>query len=106
MKINTNDKNTLDRNPDDGTMNGKSVTAFLLSPHCRIYRHILLQIVVLLITINVFWYEPLQMVSFLKRFGGCLVYFLSMNAVIYTNLYVLVPSFLLRTVWVVMFWLR
>lgn len=96
MKINTNDKNTLDRNPDDGTMNGKSVTAFLLSPHCRIYRHILLQIVVLLITINVFWYEPLQMVSFLKRFGGCLVYFLSMNAVIYTNLYVLVPSFLLK----------
>ncbi len=77
-------------------MNGKSVTAFLLSPHCRIYRHILLQVAVLLITINVFWYEPLQVVSLLKRFGGCLVYFLSMNAVIYTNLYVLVPSFLLK----------
>ena len=54
MKINTNDKNTLDRNPDDGTMNGKSVTAFLLSPHCRIYRDILLQVVVLLITIKFF----------------------------------------------------
>ena len=81
---------------NDGTMNGKSVTAFLLSPHCRIYRHILLQVAVLLITINVFWYEPLQVVSLLKRFGGCLVYFLSMNAVIYTNLYVLVPSFLLK----------
>ena len=96
MRISTNDKNTLDRNPGDGTMNGKSVTAFLLSPHCRIYRHILLQVAVLLITINVFWYEPLQVVSLLKRFGGCLVYFLSMNAVIYTNLYVLVPSFLLK----------
>ena len=94
MRISTNDKNTLDRNPGDGTMNGKSVTTFLLSPHCRIYRHILLQVAVLLITINVFWYEPLQVVSLLKRFGGCLVYFLSMNAVIYTNLYVLVPSFL------------
>ena len=54
MRISTNDKNTLNRNPGDGTMNGKSVTAFLLSPHCRIYRHILLQVAVLLITINVF----------------------------------------------------
>ena len=60
MRISTNDKNTLDRNPGDGTMNGKSVTTFLLSPHCRIYRHILLQVAVLLITINVFWYDPLQ----------------------------------------------
>lgn len=85
MRISTNDKNTLDRNPGDGTMNSSSVTAFLLSPHCRIYRHILLQVAVLLITINVFWYEPLQVVSLLKRFGGCLVYFLSMNAVIYTK---------------------
>ena len=82
MRISTNDKNTLDRNPGDGTMNSSSVTAFLLSPHWRIYRHILLQVAVLLITINVFWYEPLQVVSLLKRFGGCLVYFLSMNAVI------------------------
>ena len=96
MRISTNDKNTLDRNPGDGTMNSSSVTAFLLSPHWRIYRHILLQVAVLLITINVFWYEPLQVVSLLKRFGGCLVYFLSMNAVIYTNLYILVPSFLLK----------
>ena len=55
MRISTNDKNTLDRNPGDGTMNSSSVTAFLLSPHCRIYRHILLQVAVLLITINVFW---------------------------------------------------
>ena len=74
MRISTNDKNTLDRNPGDGTMNSSSVTAFLLSPHWRIYRHILLQVAVLLITINVFWYEPLQVVSLLKRFGLFLVY--------------------------------
>ena len=96
MRISTNDKNTLDRNPGDGTMNSSSVTAFLLSPHCRIYRHILLQVAVLLITINVFWYEPLQTVSFWRRLGGCLAYFLSMDAVIYTNLHVLVPRFLLK----------
>ena len=29
MRISTNDKNTLDRNPGDGTMNSSSVTAFL-----------------------------------------------------------------------------
>jgi sensor histidine kinase YesM len=56
----------------------------------------LLQSAVLLITINVFWYEPLQIVSFWKRLAGCLVYFLSMDAVIYANLYLLVPRFLLK----------
>ncbi|GAA6256419.1 histidine kinase [Bacteroides sp. f07] len=55
-----------------------------------------MQSAVLLITINVFWYEPLQIVSFWKRLVGCLVYFLSMDAVIYANLYLLVPRFLLK----------
>lgn len=73
-----------------------TINSFLLSPHYRIHRHLLLQSAVLLITINVFWYEPLQIVSFWKRLAGCLVYFLSMDAVIYANLYLLVPRFLLK----------
>lgn len=73
-----------------------TINSFLLSPHCRIHRYLLLQSAVLLITINVFWYEPLQIVSFWKRLAGCLVYFLSMDAVIYANLYLLVPRFLLK----------
>lgn len=73
-----------------------TINSFLLSPHYRIHRHLLLQSAVLLITINVFWYEPLQIVSFWKRLAGCLVYFLSMDAVIYANLYLLVPRFLLN----------
>lgn len=73
-----------------------TINSFLLSPYCRIHRHLLLQSAVLLITINVFWYEPLQIVSFGKRLAGCLVYFLSMDAVIYANLYLLVPRFLLK----------
>ena len=96
MIINIEDRSTVDRNPYDGTMDDRGVTAFLISSHYRIYRHILLQLVVLLITINVFWYEPLQTVSFWRRLGGCLAYFLSMDAVIYTNLHVLVPRFLLK----------
>lgn len=47
-------------------------------------------------TINVFWYEPLQSVSFWRRFGGFLAYFVSINTVIYMNLYILVPCFLLK----------
>lgn len=81
---------------DGRNMDNKKATVFLLSPDYRIYRHLLLQSVVVLITVNVLWYEPLQAVSFWKRLGGCLVYFLSINTVIYTNLYLLVPRFLLK----------
>ena len=61
MIINIEDRSTVDRNPYDGTMDDRGVTAFLISSHYRIYRHILLQLVVLLITINVFWYEPCRL---------------------------------------------
>mgnify|MGYP002533506695 CR=1 FL=1 len=99
MSMNTNHGNDFNKNTTDRNMNDKSVTAFLLSPRYRIYRHLLLQLVVVLITINVLWYEPLQTVSFGRRLGGCLAYFASMNMVIYINLYVLVPYFLLKNRW-------
>ena len=99
MSMNTNPGNDFNKNTTDRNMNDKSVTAFLLSPRYRIYRHLLLQLVVVLITINVLWYEPLQTVSFGRRLGGCLAYFASMNMVIYINLYVLVPYFLLKNRW-------
>ena len=99
MSMDTNHGNDFNKNTTDRNMNDKSVTAFLLSPRYRIYRHLLLQLVVVLITINVLWYEPLQTVSFGRRLGGCLAYFASMNMVIYINLYVLVPYFLLKNRW-------
>ena len=99
MSRDTNHGNDFNKNTTDRNMNDKSVTAFLLSPRYRIYRHLLLQLVVVLITINVLWYEPLQTVSFGRRLGGCLAYFASMNMVIYINLYVLVPYFLLKNRW-------
>ena len=86
----------MNLNTEHRRMEDKSVTAFLLSPHYRTCRHLLLQIIVLLMTINVFWYEPLQSVSFWRRFGGFLAYFVSINTVIYMNLYILVPCFLLK----------
>ena len=79
----------MNLNTEHRRMEDKSVTAFLLSPHYRTCRHLLLQIIVLLMTINVFWYEPLQSVSFWRRFGGFLACFVSINTVIYMNLYIL-----------------
>ncbi len=84
---------------DKNTNESQQVTAFLLSSRYRIYRHLLLQSIVLLITLNVFWYEPLQSASALFRLAGCLAYFISLNTVIYTNLYILVPRFLLKNRW-------
>ena len=89
----------MNLNTEHRRMEDKSVTAFLLSPHYRTCRHLLLQIIVLLMTINVFWYEPLQSVSFWRRFGGFLAYFVSINTVIYMNLYILVPCFLSQPVY-------
>ncbi len=91
MKKEINDKGVNTKKQADG-----SITAFLLSPRYRKYRHLLLQTVVLLITVNVFWYEPLQTVSFGRRFLGWFSYYTALNMVIYANLYLLVPYFLLK----------
>ena len=90
------DKGRTGRNRNDKSIKELTVPSFLLSPHYRIYRHLLLQAVLLLIAINVFGYEPLQGVSLWRRLGGCFVYFASMNIVIYVNLYLLVPCLLLK----------
>lgn len=73
-----------------------NIQTFLMNPRYRIYRHLLLQSVVLMMTINVFWYEPLQTVSFWRRFGGFLAYFATIDIVIYMNVYLLVPYLLLK----------
>lgn len=77
-------------------MYDKDVTAFLLSSRYSLYRHLLLQACLMLITINVFWYEPLQTIEWWRRFGGWFFYFTALNVTIYTNWYCLVPRFLLK----------
>ncbi|WP_455587256.1 sensor histidine kinase [Bacteroides sp.] len=72
------------------------ISDFLFSPRCRVHRHLLLQAVVLLITVNVFWYEPLQSLPFVQRFFGWLVYLITIDAVIYANVYLLIPRYLLK----------
>lgn len=79
----------MEKKIDDGV-----VSDFLLGPRCRLYRHLLLQLVVLLITVNVLWYEPLQSLTILHRLLGWVIYWATIDFVIYTNIYWLVPRFL------------
>ena len=44
MSMDTNHGNDFNKNTTDRNMNDKSVTAFLLSPRYRIYRHLLLPV--------------------------------------------------------------
>lgn len=77
-------------------LNDEAIAGFLLSPRYRVLRHLLLQSVMILITVNVFWYEPLQSLSFVQRLLGWVVYLATMDFVIYANIYWLVPCYLLK----------
>ncbi|MCD8081000.1 MAG: histidine kinase [Bacteroides sp.] len=70
---------------------------FLLRPDFRLYRHLLLQLFILVITTDVLR-DPLETDMNLSRehFFSWLVYFLIMNALIYVNIYILVPRYLLK----------
>lgn len=72
------------------------VPDFLLNPQKRIYRHLLLQLVVFLITINVFWDTPDELIITPPRIRSWIGYFLIINMLIYVNAYILVPRFLLK----------
>lgn len=71
-----------------------TLPGFLLKPDYRFCRHLLVQVVVLLITLNVFWDEPDAILR--ERFTVWMVYFLLIDAIIYTNIYFLVPRLLLK----------
>ncbi len=66
----------------------------LLKPNYRLLRHALLQLAVLLITVNILWDEPVHILS--DRFWAWGVYILLFNATIYINIYWLVPRLLLE----------
>lgn len=65
----------------------------LTRPDYRVYRHLLVQLTVLLITMSIFWDEPDRLLP--ERFGAWIVYFLLLDAIIYLNIYLLVPRLLL-----------
>jgi sensor histidine kinase YesM len=72
----------------------RTIPDFLLKPHYRFYRHLAVQTVVLLITVNILWDEPDSIIP--ERLAGWFTYFLQINTVIYVNMYLLVPRLLVR----------
>lgn len=70
--------------------------AFLVDSKYRIPRHLFLQVVILLITIGIFFDTPDTLNFSLNRFYGWIAYYLFMNMLIYVNVYVLFPRFLVK----------
>lgn len=73
-----------------------TIPDFLLNPRFRIYRHLALQSVILLIAMNVLWDTPDKLLITPARLQVCICYFLLMDFIIYMNLYVALPRFLLK----------
>lgn len=69
---------------------------FLLKSRYRPYRHLLLLLTVFLMTGDAFWYREEQPLTFLQRFIGWLFYFGMVNGMMYVNVYLLTPRFLLK----------
>ncbi|RHJ90228.1 sensor histidine kinase [Parabacteroides bouchesdurhonensis] len=72
------------------------ISDFLLNPRKRVYRHLLLQLVVFLITINVFWDTPDALIITPARIRSWAGYFLAIDMLIYVNAYLLAPRYLLK----------
>lgn len=66
----------------------------LLKSNHRFLRHALIQLAALLITVNILWDGPLQILS--GRFWAWGIYFLLFIMIIYINMYLLVPRLLLK----------
>ncbi len=81
---------------EETTRNKNSLSLFLLNGKYRVYRHLLLQAVILLITVGIFFDTPDKVNLSLNRFYGWISYFLFMNMLVYFNAYVLCPRFLLK----------
>ena len=51
-------------------MTGNRFTNFLLAPQYRVARHLFLQFVVFLITVNILWNEPMRPLALPQRLVG------------------------------------
>ncbi|MDR2917694.1 MAG: histidine kinase [Tannerella sp.] len=76
--------------------NENSISSFLTDDKYRIYRHLVLQAVILTITISIFFDAPDKLNTSLNRFYGWITYYLFLNMLVYFNAYVLFPRFLAK----------
>lgn len=73
-----------------------NISPFLIDDKYRLYRHIILWVVIFAITLSVFFDAPDQWNTSLNRFYGWISYFLFLNTLVYFNAYVLFPRFLAK----------
>lgn len=86
--------------PASGLAPAPGPTAFLVDDRYRLGRHLLLQAVILLISVSIFFDAPDRWNTSLNRFYGWIGYYLFMNMLVYVNAYLLFPRFLARSrVW-------
>lgn len=76
--------------------NRTGVSPFLIDDAHRLHRHLVLQVVILAISVGIFFDAPDQLNTSLNRFYGWISYHLFMNMLVYFNAYVLFPRFLAK----------
>lgn len=62
----------------------------------HLHRHLILQVVILAISVSIFFDAPDKLNISLNRFYGWISYFLFLNMLVYVNVYVLFPHFLAK----------
>lgn len=72
------------------------ISSFLVDDKYHIQRHFLLQVVILAISVSIFFDAPDKLNISLNRFYGWISYFLFLNMLVYVNVYVLFPRFLAK----------
>jgi len=73
-----------------------NIPLFVFDEKYRIYRHLVLQGLILMISIGVFFDAPDRLNFSMNRFWGWVSYFLFMNMLVYFNAYVLFPRYLVK----------
>lgn len=76
--------------------NKNSISSFLIEDTYHIHRHFILQLVILAISVSIFFDAPDKLNISLNRFYGWISYFLFLNMLVYVNVYVLFPRFLAK----------
>ncbi len=72
------------------------VPDFLLNPKYRVIRHLLLQLMIILITVNILWDVPDEMITTSERLIAWFFYYLMLLLMVYLNIYVLAPRLLMK----------
>lgn len=69
---------------------------FLLQPQYRIYRHLFLLLASIAVAMNILWDVPDKIIWTADRIGIAIIYLATTMVMIYFNIYVLVPKFLIK----------